>query len=166
MFGTVLERFEVISKKKIDFLFFAPIKNIKNPSPNASFLTSWASQIWFQKNGGFGDFWQPSRGPTNPISGGFVVPMGTTKPPEMGFVGPREGCQKSPKPPFFWNQIWLAQEVRNEAFGLGFFMFFIGAKNKKSIFFLEMTSNRSKTVPNIPKRNINIILLCFTVIMG
>ena len=46
MFGTVLERFEVISKKKIDFLFFAPIKNIKNPSPNASFLTSWVIQIW------------------------------------------------------------------------------------------------------------------------
>ena len=45
-------------------------------------------------------------------------------------------------------------------------MFFIGAKNKKSIFFLEMTSNRSKTVPNIPKRYLNIILLCFTVFYG
>merc|ERR1719273_1129210 len=29
-----------------------------------------------------------------------------------------------------------------------------------------MTSNRSKTVPNIPKRYLNIILLCFTVFYG
>lgn len=31
----------------------------------------------------------------NPISGGFVVPMGTSKSPEMRFVGCREGFQKS-----------------------------------------------------------------------
>ena len=31
----------------------------------------------------------------NPISGGFVVPLGTTKSPEMGFIGRREGFQKS-----------------------------------------------------------------------
>merc|ERR1719273_1014880 len=29
-----------------------------------------------------------------------------------------------------------------------------------------MTSNRSKTFPNIPKRYLNIILLCFTVFYG
>ena len=33
----------------------------------------------------------------NPISGGFVVPLGTTNPPEMGFIAPREGFQKSSK---------------------------------------------------------------------
>jgi len=32
--------------------------------------------------GGFGDFSTPSRGPIHYSSGGFVVPQGTTKPPE------------------------------------------------------------------------------------
>ena len=35
----------------------------------------------------------------NPIPKGFVVPMGTTKPPEMGFVGHREVSLKN-IPPF------------------------------------------------------------------
>ena len=60
----------------------------------------------------------------------------------------------------------MAWEVRNEAFGLGFFMFFIGAKNKKSNFFFEMISNHSKMVPNTPKLYLNVILVCFTVIGG
>ena len=58
------------------------------------------------------------------------------------------------------------RELRNEASGLGFFMFFIGAKNKKSNFFFEMISNHSKMVPNTPKLYLNVILVCFTVIGG
>ena len=49
--------------------------------------------------GGFCDFWQPSRGPIEPILWGFVVSMGTTKPQSMASIGPREGFQKSSKPP-------------------------------------------------------------------
>ena len=37
--------------------------------------------------GNFGHGSYTSRAPTTPISGGFVGPMGTTKPPEMGSVG-------------------------------------------------------------------------------
>ena len=58
------------------------------------------------------------------------------------------------------------RELRNEASGLGFFMFFIGAKNKKSNFFFEMISNHSKMVPNTPKLYLNVILVCFAVIGG
>ena len=60
----------------------------------------------------------------------------------------------------------MVRELRNEASGLGFFMFFIGAKNKKSNFFFEMISNHSKMVPNTPKLYLNVILVCFTVIGG
>ena len=82
----------------------------------------------------------------------------------MDPIGPREGSQKSPKPPNLGAQIWAPGDLRNEAFGLGFFMFFIGAKNKKSNFFFEMISNHSKMVPNTPKLYLNVILVCFAVI--
>ena len=43
---------------------------------------------------GFGPRSYTSRGPTDLSPSSFVVPMGTTKPPEMGSVGHREVSRK------------------------------------------------------------------------
>ena len=81
-------------------------------------------------------------------------------------IRPREGFQKSQKPSKIGAKSEMVLEVRNEAFGLGFFVFFIGTKNKKSNFFLEMISNHSKMIGIIPKHYLNVILLSFTLIQS
>ena len=58
----------------------------------------------FQKMGMFGPRWRMNSGPMKLISGGFVLPIGSTKPPEMSFIGPLFILHRGPNMPIFWNR--------------------------------------------------------------
>ena len=57
----------------------------------------------------------------------------------------------------------MAWEVRNEAFGLGFFMFFIGAKKKKIELFFR---NDLKSLQNGPRHPKTVFKCHFAVVYG
>ena len=58
-----------------------------------------SKKIWI-----FLKFWKHSGGATNPISEEFVIPMGTTNSPAIGFVAPREGFQNFEKSSNFFDK--------------------------------------------------------------
>ena len=78
----------MIFDEKINVSIFERAGVTVPPPPTQWFILK--NDPVISQNPGFGLRSYTSRGPTDLSPSSFVVPMSTTKPPEMGFVGHRE----------------------------------------------------------------------------
>ena len=127
------------------------------------FLVPEPSQTWHHFFGGFGHFWHTCRGPIGPIFHTFVHQVWWTKVWSMGPIGPREVCQKWPKPPKKWCHVWDGSGTKKRSiWARVFYVFYWCKKQKIELFFW----NDLKSLQNGPKHPKTVFKCHFGVFYG